>query len=352
MNSTDDDYYDELFEQVDPTFSRGDSTTLTPYLYTLHCGFVPLVIVVYVWVLFVWIWWRKHFTNPFYKLAFALGLCNVYNQIWLCYVFAYTYLQRSPFKAERGDAMFAASIWVMWFANLYFQVVIATNRFMAIVCYESYYLLFTSKATLISCFVCFALSAIQIAPLFGSHPVAFNLSEGADRFLDTDDQFAVVWEWMDALVTAVLLIYIIFCYLTTLCFVRKKLHSVSNRMALTNEIKLTAASFCIIFYLIAYAVVDFMHMDFVYVRTLECLYHGVPPFIYLLFDRKLRRHMLWCQCVRRRLYFNQNGAFETLTVSGRQMSGRVKKYRRMRTLNNSAESSSSNERPTRAISGL
>lgn len=343
-----------IFDELEDALYHGGGATVTPYLYALHCGFVPVVIILYPWVLFVLVWWRKHFTNPFYKLAIGLGLCNIYNQLWLCYVFAYTYLGRSPFGIERADAIFAASSWVMWFANLYFQVCIATNRLLAIVCYESYFLLFTPTATLICFFVCFALSGIQIAPLFGSHPVAFNLSEGIDRFIDSDDQFAHVWEWLEALITAILLIYISFCYLATLCFVRRKLRAVANRMALMNEIKLTAASFIIVIFLIIYNVVDFLRMDFIYIRTLEVLYHGIPPFVYLLFDRKLRRHMLWCQCVRTRLYFNQNGAFETLTVSGRQMSGRVnKKYRRMRVMNNSAENSSSNDnRASRAVSGV
>jgi hypothetical protein len=108
---------------------------------------------------------RRKYTNVFYKLALVASFCCMYWCFWLIYQ-ASCYILGHCLADELGNIMISIGAHYVFFLCMNIDLVIALNRFSAVVLSGKHETLFSQTRGLLYIFLVVVLTAIEISPSF------------------------------------------------------------------------------------------------------------------------------------------------------------------------------------------
>lgn len=253
-----------------------------------------LNVIIYSFVLIVIVRFRREFNSSFYLCVIALGVSDVYI---LSYVDIYggvcQLLGLFPF-GETVDAVLAAVQYCLWYNTLLYHAFLAVNRFTAIVFYRQYSRLLRPKVS--ACLLSFGSLFGPCVVLFGQYLQGYTLQYNFNRTFATlnprnttyaDNFFRWTYLCGLGLVCVLVPIYVIAFVVAKY---RTRALSHPNKCAFGKEVKmLIQGSIMASGLVLMYAIPLTYQLSLFWIHFIFDFYVGVNPYLYLIFNKKLRQ---------------------------------------------------------------
>lgn len=153
--------------------------------------FLPVIVIfinsvstiLYISILFCFAYFRSKFwnKNSFYKFAFHLGISDCLQQILYIYIqlCSYNTDEFCPNLPGAMNRVLASIEWLAAYQSAQMFLLIAFNRFAAIVLYQHFAAIFLHNHMLVPLYIC---AAYLLSFLFGLYPVITGIQRGPGGF--------------------------------------------------------------------------------------------------------------------------------------------------------------------------
>lgn len=277
---------------------RGDlSTSTTTYETVIMLTLFPFLFSLYVFTVCVIVKNPKDFRNSYYTLILGLAASDFAMLLYTIYSFIYdivgfAYLGRSV------DAALSFLLYYVlgWYSTQIYTVLLASNRFFAIVLFLIYKKYFSVKLSLIwiSCCisVCFTLWCSMLVYVQFLYLPRFKVA----HFFPYTISGAYTKEWNMVVKLDECLSYAVACYVMALysfcllySFFKASTFQSASRASYLKEIKILFQGFTIGVMLCLLSFMHWMYPPASLNRIVTWLYCALNPIVYLSFDGTLRQ---------------------------------------------------------------